>query len=392
MTTQTKQQLNLSKMKNQLQKAALTILILMSAKAKAQFTFSDAKYWIGTGTDSTILVVDFHDGTWDTSYAWGYLHGSGATGEDALRAVAAADTNFSIAIGSGFLSDIIYGSHKGIGGSPNYWSTWSGTNLSTMVSNSGISTPIDNGDWFGCSYTDFSPALMPGEPISALNPLYFTKQDIDVWVGSGTDTTILIIDFLDSSSASSYAWGYLHSGSVTAEKMLQDIDSADANLNIVTGSGFLNDITYNSFSGTGGSPNYWGTWSATNLGNWDMNMGLSTVLSNGDIFGCSYTDFSPAVRPGYPVAASIVTAVNDYQQENIYFYPNPANEILNIVLNDTEYQQSSLNIIDVTGRTVLNKTITASVMQVPVHQLSSGFYIIMISGKGNTISKRLIRQ
>jgi len=372
---------------------AAGILVAQSLTVNAQFTLSKVKYWIGTGSDSSVLVVDFHDATWDTSYAWGYLHNAGATGQDMLNAVAAADANLTVAIGSGFLNDIVYGSHSGIGGSPNYWSTWSGTSIATMSMNSGISTTLSNSDWFACAYTDFSPALAPGEPIPAFAPFYFTAQEINFWVGTGTDTTLLVVDFLDGSGASSFAWGYLHSGTVTAEQMLNDIDAADPVLNVAISGGFLNDITYNSFSGIGGSPNYWGTWSATNLGNWDMNMGISTTLGNGDLFGCSYMNFTPVIRPDYPVAAMNTTSITDYQQPaNILIYPNPATDFINITLNNSDKKNSTIKIIDATGKLLVSENTTSKTLQIPIYHLPAGFYTVVVSCEKTNYTKHFVKE
>lgn len=156
-------------MKNTLR--ALSICGLLSAGATyAQFGLSDVQFWIGSGADSSVLVVDFQDGTFDPAYAWGYLHDGTATGEDMLNAVAAADANFIAEFTSGFLNSLTYGTHAGIGGSPDYWSTWTGTSTATMESNLGASEVLSNGEWFACSYTDFDPALPPRDPVAAAIP------------------------------------------------------------------------------------------------------------------------------------------------------------------------------------------------------------------------------
>lgn len=381
-------------MKKTISKIVIAISLLMSVKANAQFILSDVKFWVGTGTDTSLLVVDFQDGTFDTSYAWGYLHNGSATAEDMLNAIDAADVNLSVAIGGGFLNDISYGSHAGIGGASDfYWGTWSGTNIATLASNTGITETLSNGDWFACSYTDFNPAILPGEPIPAFDPFYFKAQDVTFWVGTGTDTTLLVIDFLDSLGTSSFAWGYLHSGVATAQQMLIDIDAADPNLSVAIGGGFLNDITYNSFSGIGGNPNFWGTWSATNLGNWDMNMGINATLGNGDLFGCSYTDFNPALRPGYPTAASISTLIADNQETNNFsIYPNPSSDFIYLKLNDLEGELTTIKIMDATGKLVYIETTNSSTVQIPIAQFAKGIYNINFTNNNIIANKSFIKQ
>lgn len=364
--------------------AHLLTLLAFSAStaAHAQFDFSHVQYWVGAGADSSVLVVDFQDGTDDASYAWGWLH-NGGTGEDMLNAIAAADVNFSIDLTGGFLNSATYGSHAGIGGSPDYWSTWSGTSFATLGMNMGASEEVGNGDWFACSYTDFSPALEPTEPIAAMDPFGFTAADVNFWVGSGTDTTLLVVDFQDGSGASSFAWGYLHDAGVTAETMLNDIAAADPEFAAVTTGGFLGDVTYGDYAGIGGEPNYWSTWSGTNLGDWSMNMGISTELENGGFFGCSYTDFFPAIRPGFPTAASFTTGVTATIAPSFNVWPQPATDLLNV---STELAgQQEVIVYNMAGTRVYQGVTNGTVSTIDVRSLSAGMYVLQLG-----TAKRLI--
>lgn len=155
--------------------ALSAIALLASAPLQAQtFSIADVQYWVGAGSDSSVLVVDFHDGTAHSSYAWGFLYNGTATGGDMLAAVAAGDPHFTVDLGGGFLSDIIYNGHVGIGGEPNWWSTWSGPSLAGLAMNMGIDETLSNGSWFGCSYEAFNPngdPTGPTEPIAAEVPV-----------------------------------------------------------------------------------------------------------------------------------------------------------------------------------------------------------------------------
>ena len=166
--------------------ALSALALLATAPLQAQtFDITQVEFWVGSGPDSSVLVVDFQDGTDDPSYAWGYLHDGTATGEDMVNAIAAADPNITVDIPGGFLNSFTYGDHAGIGGAPNYWSTWSGTSIADMEMNLGLAEVLVNGSWFGGSYTDFEPALNPREPIAAYDPFAFTADHVQFWVGSG---------------------------------------------------------------------------------------------------------------------------------------------------------------------------------------------------------------
>ncbi len=365
-----------------------------SANAQAQLSFSDVAYWVGSGSDSSVLVVDFKDASWDSSYAWGFLHNGNATAEQMLNAIAAVDPNFSINTNGGFLNDLNYGNHSGIGGTNGfYWSTWSGTHASNWSMNSGIGESLANGDWFGCAFTDFNPALAPGNPIPAFDPARFTAQEVDFWVGSGSDSSILVIDFLDGTGSASFAWGYAYSGIQTGEQMLNAIAAADPMLSVAMAGGFLNDITYGSYSGIGGNPNFWGTWSATNLGNWDFNIGIGDTLQNGSFFGCSYTDFSPALRPGYPSAATPVAGMEAKASISLGVYPNPSSDFLYLASKGAAVETwEEAFILDLSGRRLWHQSMLEASTPISIQHLPAGTYFLMLK-QGNTLhSAQFLKQ
>mgnify|MGYP000374095237 CR=1 FL=1 len=64
----------------------------------------------------------------------------------------------------------------GLGGAPNYWSTWSADNVGGWVLNSGISEELHNGDWFACSYTSWGAATPPSLPMNG--PYAFGFEEV----------------------------------------------------------------------------------------------------------------------------------------------------------------------------------------------------------------------
>jgi len=158
-------------------KSLFALLMLASLAVNAQFTESDIEFWIGSGSNQAIFVIDWNDSTSQESFAWGFRFDGTTTGEEALNSITAADNNLSVNMAGGFINDLIYLEHSGLGGNPNYWSTWSGTNSSDWIMNMGLSTVINNNDWFGCSYTDFDPAIEPEEPV-AVQDLTFVSEII----------------------------------------------------------------------------------------------------------------------------------------------------------------------------------------------------------------------
>ena len=285
-------------------------ILLNSILGRSQFTPDDIVYYVGEGPDTAVFVLDFLDGTSDSCYVWGYLFDAAlsVSGGDMLAAIAADEDQLTINTGGGFLNDIYYNNHLGEAGAPNYWGTWSKTDETDWVTNSGLSEVLANGDWFGCSYTDFDPAIVPGEPIPAYASARYSEEMVQFWVGEGANKAVFVIDFVIDvyGEAVSYAWGYRFDGTTDGATMLADIASEDVNLTINAGP-FLNDILFNGLQGLAGDPNYWATWSGTNLSDWTMNAGLATEINDGDWFGCSYADWPPR-RPFYPISALDSTA------------------------------------------------------------------------------------
>jgi hypothetical protein len=209
---------------------------------------------------------------------------------------------------------------------------------------------------------------------------------VQFWVGSGANTAILVIDFQDGSATPSYAWGYRFDGSTTGEAMLNAVLAADASLDAVINTGFLSDLTYGTQAGIGGAPDYWSTWSATNLGNWSMNLGLATAVNDGGFFGCSYTDFMPAIRPTPPVAAGVSTSIAAVESEVFTVYPQPANDILTIRREaDTN---EAVSITDGAGRLVHEGRTDGAFTTLDVNVFAPGLYVLQVGGTKRTIAVR----
>jgi hypothetical protein len=282
-------------------------------------SFSDIKFWAGSGDKVAMFVVDFNDGATNECYAWGYrFDGDDVSAMTMLEDIAAADPNFSYAESGGFLSDIHYLTHSGVGGSPNWWSTFNFQN-NAWVMNMGYSELLSDSTIFGNSYTEwdanYNPVNLPGSPIAAKVPFVFTNDNVRFWVGQGAKKALFVADFNDGFGYNEcYVWGYKFDGDdVTAEEMINAITTADTNLSVSITSGFLSDMSYLSHVGEGGNPNWWSTFSLSSY-LWEMNMGISEVLVDNCIFGASYTDwdasFNPVFEPESPLAASKPFFVN----------------------------------------------------------------------------------
>ncbi len=205
----------------------------------------------------------------------------------------------------------------------------------------------------------------------------FTADDVHSWTGSGSKHAILVISFNDGSSPMSYAWGYRFDGNKTAEDMLIAVHQADTSLEIDMPGGMINNIHYLNHSGVSGAPNFWGTWSSTGVHNWAMNMGVSTDLADSTWFGCSYTDFMPAIIPHLPVAAQpTTTSIANSPQPETRVYPNPFRDNIHVQI-PTELQNSKAEVINIKGQRVWQKNIHTE-EKINLSHLKPGVYFLRI--------------
>lgn len=148
------------------------VAVFLSAISYSQIlSFDQIINWSGTGSKKAMLIIDFNDSTATECYAFGYRFDEPKTAEDMLIAIANSNPNLNINIFSGFLNDITYFSHSGIGGNPYYWATFTEINNSWVLNN-GITEILQDNTVFGSSYTDWDqitwqPLNLPTNPIPA---------------------------------------------------------------------------------------------------------------------------------------------------------------------------------------------------------------------------------
>ena len=361
----------------------------LCVQSNAQLDLSDLDFYVGSGTDTTMMVIDFKDASFDSSYAWGYIYSGSKTGEDMIYDINLADINLDVNIDTAsfgnYVQDITYGIHEGIGGQPDYWSSWDGSSMDSLVSNLGIATPLIPGGVFGFSYTDFNPAIEPGTPIRAYDPMALTFNMVDTWVGSGMDSTIFIIDFNDSTDTTSFVWGYLFDDSVSYITVLNDLEAFDASLSINYGGGSsVIDITYKGLFATASAVQDWHVWEAENFGNWRPRYADPIYLHPGDMGALVHTKFLKVTRPSLPNNLNQQISTREYIASSFSMYPNPTAGIINIEGDFKEFAIYSLS-------GALLKSSKEHVID--ISQWQKGVYIIIIEdNSGNYITQRIIKE
>lgn len=91
------------------------------------------------------------------------------------------------------------------------------------------------------------------------------------------------------------------------------------------------------------------------------------------------------------------TGVNEISKSgfNAAVYPNPVNDVMNLVLNPGKSRLAIVSILDMSGRTVLSKrfdvqTEELSTLKIPVSGLPSGIYMVKVQSGTNVISRKVV--
>ena len=97
--------------------------------------------------------------------------------------------------------------------------------------------------------------------------------------------------------------------------------------------------------------------------------------------GMKYITITSKHHDGFAIYDSALVSLNEIQTTNIIkVYPNPFNEVVNIAIENNDYKTISVEILDITGKTMYNKTVNNnSVLQVSANY-PAGIYFIKVIG------------
>jgi hypothetical protein len=162
-----------------------------------------------------------------------------------------------------------------------------------------------------------------------------------------------------------------------------------------------------SFSEAGGNQNIlvsylnFGNWTATTPDSW-LSLAPASGTGNGTIVVTCSPNVLPSPRNGMVIInagvyadtilinqdASTSTFISENNDnENIFIFPNPANDILHINISGT-YQPTFVEIYDLNGKTLWSQNLQSDINSFPISQLQNGVYLINIrTSEKNTIRK-----
>jgi len=99
-------------------------------------------------------------------------------------------------------------------------------------------------------------------------------------------------------------------------------------------------------------------------------------------------NYEPTTRNKQDFDIPAKLALND----NVQWYPNPANDILNIASTETFVSGSTIELYDITGRMVLSSTIVteSNIANINLKEIKQGLYLCVIkNGEEITSSSKI---
>lgn len=86
----------------------------------------------------------------------------------------------------------------------------------------------------------------------------------------------------------------------------------------------------------------------------------------------------------------VITSVNSISSDNINFYPNPTTNLLNITSNE---KISTLELISVTGQSVLSQSVNSKTHQLQLENFVEGIYFVrIVYAHGMSVTKKVVKQ
>jgi len=144
------------------------------------------------------------------------------------------------------------------------------------------------------------------------------------------------------------------------------------------------------------------TWSRSNIIQiWDANNNPSEITSGGihkiislasytgEIKIAFYISGSPS-SGGYiyidnvKITSSSITSISKNKVQHFSIYPNPAHNYLHLTMNNKKYLNTTIQIQDITGKTIKKLMAKNIQINIPISELENGVYFIKI---GNNIKK-----
>ena len=134
-----------------------------------------------------------------------------------------------------------------------------------------------------------------------------------------------------------------------------------------------------------------GDWQWVDLTSLGLVDSLTFTMTSSDTAG-GFGMNTPAyfAMDNFTTKAAPVSVKNIAESNVAKLYPNPANDVLYVEVNNKDIQQVS--ILDLSGKLLSTQTVTESKVALNVSTLPSGTYFVQLTGNGQNAGTRFVKQ
>ncbi|MBR3528627.1 MAG: hypothetical protein IKN84_03105, partial [Bacteroidales bacterium] len=196
------------------------------------FAASDIQYWVGTGSNSAIVIIGWDDNATPTALAWGVHWNGSTTATGLLDSIVAHDSRFSYSISGSMMNSMAYNDGTlNLQPNPDDIGWWCYYQNGDWGPYAWPNCPVANNDVIeaseSCSWS-LTTAIAATDPNGSSDDTpedaSFDASDILYWVGEGSNEVVMAVNWADTA----LAWGYRFNGeSVSVATMMDDIAAAD---------------------------------------------------------------------------------------------------------------------------------------------------------------------
>ena len=135
-------------------------------------------------------------------------------------------------------------------------------------------------------------------------------------------------------------------------------------------------------------------WEEFGMNTCNADIGFSDISFVNDQYGYVLIgNYVFTITPNEVFSSAIILKTNEYEQAlNFVLYPNPASKTIRLQVKNQNIEKMYVDIMDITGKTVLSKNMTATSKEIDIDKLSSGMYFVFLKQDERTIGyKKLIK-
>ena len=91
-------------------------------------------------------------------------------------------------------------------------------------------------------------------------------------------------------------------------------------------------------------------------------------------------------------ATTLADGVNNYLENSVVLYPNPAKEVINVQCTMNEWNGATIEVLDVYGKLLQTLKADSEITQINVSNLANGMYFVRMTTEQGVVTKRFVKK